>query len=213
MRSFKKYFGVVLLATALFTSCGENNDNDMDNLDTSVIINGVKWATCNVDAPGTFATTPESTGMFYQWNRKIGWSSADTMLNSNGGTEWDNTFDYSTDWATANDPSPAGWRMPTVAELTTLIDTTKVNNEWIVLNGVNGRNFTDKISGNSLFLPAGGVRHTDGALSLDPFGFYWSSMNNEVGKMAKLLLISSDKIIVCDGGVGESAFSVRCVAK
>ena len=48
-----------------------------------VIINGVKWATCNVDAPGTFAAAPESAGMFYQWNRKIGWSATDPM----GGTE------------------------------------------------------------------------------------------------------------------------------
>ncbi|MDR0873068.1 MAG: hypothetical protein LBN27_06320, partial [Prevotellaceae bacterium] len=31
-----------------------------------VLINGVVWAKYNVDAPGTFAATPESAGKFYQ---------------------------------------------------------------------------------------------------------------------------------------------------
>jgi len=44
--------------------------------DEGVVINGVKWATRNVDRPNTFAETPESAGMFYQWNDKIGWSLA-----------------------------------------------------------------------------------------------------------------------------------------
>ena len=33
-----------------------------------VLINGVCWATRNVDAPGTFAENPEDPGMMYQWN-------------------------------------------------------------------------------------------------------------------------------------------------
>jgi hypothetical protein len=39
------------------------------NTDLGVVINGVKWATRNVDAPGTFAESPQAAGMFYQWNR------------------------------------------------------------------------------------------------------------------------------------------------
>jgi len=38
--------------------------------DEGVVINGVKWATCNVDNPGTFVNRPETTGKIYQWNRK-----------------------------------------------------------------------------------------------------------------------------------------------
>ena len=37
-----------------------------------VVINGVRWATRNVDKPGTFAANPEDAGMLYQWNRKVG---------------------------------------------------------------------------------------------------------------------------------------------
>ena len=54
-----------------------------------VIINEIIWATRNVDAPGTFAAKPEAPGMFYQWNRKVGWSASDPMINHNGEVEWD----------------------------------------------------------------------------------------------------------------------------
>lgn len=39
---------------------------------TRVLIKDVCWAKSNVDEPGTFAATPESYGMLYQWNRKKG---------------------------------------------------------------------------------------------------------------------------------------------
>ena len=42
--------------------------------ETGVEINGVTWATRNVDAPGTFAAKPEDMGMFYQWNSKVSWT-------------------------------------------------------------------------------------------------------------------------------------------
>ena len=62
--------------------------------DEGVIINGVKWATRNIDAPCVFSPTPESSGMFYQWNRKLGWAITDQLFNSNGGytDSWDDTI-------------------------------------------------------------------------------------------------------------------------
>jgi len=38
---------------------------DVRYYDEGVIIDGVKWATRNVDVPGTFASSPEAPGMFY----------------------------------------------------------------------------------------------------------------------------------------------------
>ena len=35
--------------------------------DKGVEINGIRWATQNVDKPGTFVLNPEDLGMFYQW--------------------------------------------------------------------------------------------------------------------------------------------------
>jgi len=131
--------------------------------DKGVVINGVKWATRNVDAFGTFASKPESQGKFYQWNRK---------------TAWDGSNPTGTDWEKANDPSPEGWRVPTLEEIKTLLNADKVSNEPTKQNGINGRKFTDKATGNSLFLPASGFRLAalDGMhVGADSYGYYWSS--------------------------------------
>ena len=137
--------------------------------DEGVIINGVKWATRNVAEPGLFATDPEDAGMFYQWNRKKAWSPAckatdmtDDFYNLTSGEFWEE----------ANDPTPAGWRIPATSDFTKLCDKSKVNNEWVIVNGKNGRRFTDKETGNSIFLPAvGSIR--GGGKNLTPnHGYY-----------------------------------------
>jgi len=139
-------------------------------IDEVVEINGVIWATCNVDAPGVFAAKPESPGMFYQWNRKKAWAA------TGGVTGWNETMPGGDHWKKANDPSPAGWRIPTLVEIETLFDTEKVSNKWTTENGVNGRRFTDKTSGNSIFLPAIGYRDSNGTLDFaGSDGGYWSS--------------------------------------
>ena len=148
-----------------------------------VLINGVKWATCNVDAPGTFAAAPESAGKLYQWNRKVAWSATDPMVNSNGGTTWNSSVPEGTEWTKANDPSPAGYRVPTSGEISSLLNTTYVTNEWTTQNGVFGRIFTDKSNGNSIFLPAVGFRDgSDGTLyGAGSYGSYWSSTQGNTG--------------------------------
>jgi len=150
---------------------------DTNTTDKGVVINGVKWATRNVGKPGTFATNPEDAGMFYQWNRKVGWSATDPMVNSNGGTTWDNSTPVGTMWEKANDPSPAGWRVPTHEEMQKLLDINMVSNEWTNQNGVAGMRFTDKTTGKSIFFPAAGWREYKGGLlgNVSQRGDYWSS--------------------------------------
>jgi len=135
-----------------------------------VIINGVKWATCNVDKPGTFAANPEDAGMFYQWNRKKAWAATGDV------TDWDNTTATGSAWEKANDPSPAGWRVPTLDEIRKLLDIDRVSSVWTTQNGTTGRKFIDKATGNTLFLPAAGYRFdNDGSLnSVRLGGYYWS---------------------------------------
>ena len=147
--------------------------------DQGVVINGVKWATRNVDKPGTFAANPEAMGMFYQWNRKVGWSSTAQKLNSNGGTTWETNIPIGDSWEKANDPSPVGWRVPTLNEINKLLDNSKVNKEWTTLNGINGWKFTDITTKNSIFLTAAGCRNKEGTLeNVGVSGHFWSSTKN-----------------------------------
>ena len=156
------------------------------------IINGVKWATRNVDAPGTFAANPEDPGMLYQWNRNIGWSAIPS----------------DTTWETANDVCPSGWRVPTVAELGSLAAS---GSQWTTQNGVNGRIFGS--GDNTIFLPAAGYRNpTNGALaSVGTIGYYWSSTVS--GTNAFRLSFGSS--FVDPGNLDDRAFgfSVRCVSE
>jgi uncharacterized protein (TIGR02145 family) len=136
-----------------------------------VIINGVKWAERNVSSPGVFALTPESSGMFYQWNRRTGWS-AETPDAGVKIENWDASFDAILTWLPNNDPCPEGWRIPTQAELQSLLNS---GSTWTTQNGVNGRKFGT--APNQIFLPAAGCRHfNNGVLSfVNEQGFYWSS--------------------------------------
>ena len=175
-----------------------------------VLINGIVWANRNVDAPGTFVENPESAGMFYQWNRRVGWSSTNPMVNSSGGSIWNNSTPTGSFWARANDPCPTGWRVPTGAELGSL---NSAGSTWIENwndTGVNGRLFGT--APNQIFLPAAGWRYlTDGALShIGTYGDYWSSTQHGSANAQTLRLRSSSSSVVNIGQANGS--SVRCVA-
>jgi len=142
--------------------------------ETGVKINGVTWATRNVDMPGTFADSPTG-GQFYQWNSNIGWYFVGGEKNpSDGISVWDSSWDGNgaATWETANDPCPTGWRLPTMAELESL-------GEGVWANGV----FPDYLYGrtfgsgeNTIFLPAKGFIFEGGTGAHTwNSGMYWSS--------------------------------------
>ena len=140
--------------------------------DQGVDINGVVWATRNVNMPGTFTEASEDAGMVYQWNRKTGWSSVDPLESSDGSTEWDATYANGKSWAAKNDPSPEGWRVPTKDDFRKLCDTGHVDRKW--QNSPSGYVFTDRKSGNSIFLPACGERYPK-LSGVGSHGYYWSA--------------------------------------
>lgn len=143
-----------------------------------VTINGVEWATRNVNAPGTFAASPESAGKLYQWNRKKSWAATGPV--SSIGWNFDAPGD---EWERAKDPSPVGYRLPTEEEISTLLDSTKVSAIWTIQKGVPGEKFTDIATGNSIFLPAVGARNKDNGklINVGVLGWYWSSTENLLG--------------------------------
>ena len=153
-----------------------NNPNTA-TYDTGVIINGKKWATRNVDAPGTFAAKPEDPGMFYQWNRKIGWSAADPAVNSDGGTTWDNTTPTGTTWEATNNVCPTGWRVPTHDEFNSLLHAG--SGVWTT-TPVEGKIYGS--GNNTLFLPGAGQRDGgNGSLYDYGEGHYWTSTATCIG--------------------------------
>jgi hypothetical protein len=225
--TFKSAFIICALALAfvglsatLITSCKKECDKNDPTSDCYtplktewVEINGIKWATRNVDAPGTFATSPESAGMFYQWNRKIGWSSTDPLINSNGSMVWDSIYPEreSMQWSVENDPSPAGWRVPTEAEIKNLLQT---YSKKTTINGIEGRLFGSPP--NTIFLPNCGIRLGDDGLLRretvgDIGGHYWSSMQEDEIDAYGLTIFSDYALgLICPKNCG---LSIRCVKK
>ena len=186
--------------------------------DSGVVINGTRWATRNIDKPGTFTAKPEDPGMFYQWNTKTGWSSTDPLINPNVGTAWMSFWNGNgaSSWEKSNNPCPAGWRIPTEQELRELVDAGSV---WTTEGGVNGRLFGSMLGdgSNTFFLPAVGFRYNnDGTLSnAGSSGNYWSSTQlNSYG--AYHLDFDSGYTYLHDnyGYVNRAyGFACRCVAE
>ena len=68
------------------------------------------------------------------------------------------------------------WRMPTEAEFTELLNGT--TNAWVTDyngSGVNGRLFTSKANGKTLFFPAAGFCDGRSVYYVGSYGYYWSS--------------------------------------
>ncbi|MGM9746521.1 MAG: hypothetical protein ACI30H_06160 [Paludibacteraceae bacterium] len=166
--------------TAMFAANPNGNESGHEWVDLGL---SVKWATCNVGA-----TKPEEYGNYYAWGETTPkdyyyWStykwcngSYDTQTkyctNSSYGTVDNKTvLDLEDDAAAVN--WRGAWRMPTDAEWMELRENCEWT--WTTRNGVNGREVTSKINGNSIFLPAAGYRSNDDLGDAGNYGSYWSS--------------------------------------
>ncbi len=191
---------------------GKDPDGNGNGNNEEVLINGVRWATTNVAAPGTFAAALNDFGMYYQWGKKVGWSTSDPLVSSDGATTWDITEYVGDKWLSGNDPCPDGWRVPTLDEFEALCDEDAVDIGWRERNGVNGRLFTDKTTDKSIFLPAAGYRHdfnsSIGRQHLS--GFYWSS-EAHTSEVSHCLSFDSTTVSTLGGDSSTSGNSVRCV--
>ena len=206
------YFTLLLIANFIFIGCSSDDEDELVSDIGGVVISGVRWATRNVDAPGTFAATPESVGMFYQWNRRTALAATGEVAN------WDSSIPTGTEWESHNDPCPPNWRVPTYAELNSLMRTTSI---WTNRRGVNGRLFGR--APYQVFLPATGKRipvyENNIFLGGGTDGAYWSSSTQSGGGTARYLSFGSGNAIGGIGGmvmahsVRSGAMPIRCVAK
>lgn len=206
----KRFLFVLLLPAlpiAVLTLASCKKEKTPEPAYQGVTINGVAWAECNVDAPGTFAAKPEDTGMFYQWNSKKAWPAVGDVVG------WDSAYPDGDTWDPDNDPCPAGWRVPTEKEQATLLNTGNVTRGWD--SSRNGYSFTDKASAKSVFFPAVGRRDfKDGKLDLTGIGGgYWSDYTDYTDyDFADILYFESDYDII-GSNLRSFGYSVRCVRK
>ena len=169
---------------------------------------GLKWAKCNVGATsetdyGDYFqwgstrpnTADECTRESYKFYHSAKYSLTKYCVTSLYGlfgiVDNKTTLDLEDDAARAN--MGGDWRMPTEAEFQELLDNT--DNEWIEDfngSGVNGRKFTSKINGNSIFIPAAGI-YRDGSVDYvgSSGGIWSSSLKDDYPNLAWYLYFNS----------------------
>ena len=184
-----------------------------------VRIDTLKWATCNVAEPGTFAASPTDTGWHYQWSINVGWRPIPGTPSESSpiGSTWITPInDNMPQGWVCDQPCPAGWRLPTSAEYVTLAGyVVPVSSGLDRLDGIAGRFFDSGVPCQPLlFLPAAGYRGTsDGLLgNVGTNGYYWSSTPDGTTNAYGLYFNST--------GMGPSSslnktfgFTVRCVSE
>ena len=226
MRKLFYIFSLLFIASFTFVAC-DNDDiiANADNIPTGiegVTINGVRWATRNVDSFGTFAAAPEDFGMFYQWGRSQAWPSTGMVVGWNSTAPPYEGAEAVITWASEYDPCPTGWRVPTGAELRGLV---AAGSTWATRNGVNGHLFGT--APNQIFLPAAGLRgnNATGGLTLGGLldqggnGFYVGSdrlrnvRDEPVANVWTLGFNSHASHVSSAGSPPAAGYSVRCVAE
>lgn len=178
----------------------------------------VMWATCNVGA-----TSPEEFGQHYAWGETEPKDDYTWRTYKWGKREYDMTkyctysdygpVDYKVTLEAEDDVAHVkwgnNWHMPSIAEAEELLD--KCKWKWTKLNGVRGYMVTSKINGNSIFLPAAGIRGDVDISSFGKIGCYWlSAVHDQKPYNAKTLsLFPNSSHTVSLGRCG--GFSIRPV--
>ncbi len=166
-------------ANATFTMPANNvtieakfKEGTTPTFDPGVLFGNLKWATRNVNTPGTFVDSPEDDGLFYQWNRLSGWSATGPLESHDGKTQWDETLPGSDIWEAENDPCPEGWRIPSSEDVESLRAEGTVRYEVVGSNTV----LTNIATEESIVIPRAGFRnYQGGSYSYGSMGYYWTS--------------------------------------
>ena len=127
---------------------------------------GLKWATCNVGAD-----SPEEYGDYYAWG-EVETKSEYTKDNSKTRDKSMSDISGNSIYDVAQAKWGGSWRLPTKKEMEELIKECKW--KWTTQNGINGYKVTGP-NGNSIFLPAAGVRRGSSLESAGEYGNFWSS--------------------------------------
>lgn len=174
---------------------------------------GTLWATCNVGA-----IKPEYPGLYFAWGETepkevYNWQTYKFNNTTHNLSKYNHTDSLETllpedDAATVN--MGGDWHMPTKKQLEELTANTTII--WTTMNGVNGRLFTSKTNGNTLFVPAAGYRFDDSVSNEGSGAYVWnSSLSVAYPSSAWILYFNSSNMSVYSNGARCLGRSVRGV--
>jgi hypothetical protein len=98
--------------------------------------------------------------------------------------------------------------MPTVSEFQELYN--NCTTEWTTQNGVNGRRFTSRINGSSIFFPAAGRRSGVSLIDRGSGGYYWSS-SRRTAAFGYFMYFNASEVLPANYSNRFLGFSVRAV--
>ena len=178
----------ILFAAFSFVSCSSDDDDDKNDVVTDNheyvdlgLPSGTLWATCNVGA-----SKPEEFGDYFAWGEiepketygfdNYKWGNEKMTkycaFKENGMVDNKTILDSEDDAATANWGSK--WCTPSYEQILELMNSENTTQEWTTLNDVNGLLITSKKNGNTIFLPATGIRNDGSFVYGGITGGYWS---------------------------------------
>ena len=186
---------------------------------------GLKWASCNIGA-----SKPEDFGLYFAWGetegyegitdeKQFSWSDYKLCGGSNSTlTKYNNNSSYGTvdTLTTLEQVDDAAYtsdntcRMPTKSDFEEL--TANTTSVLETLNGVDGRRFTSKTNGNSIFVPAAGYCSNGSVDDVGSYGGLWSSsLDESSSRDAWCLYFNSDGVNLSINGYRNTGFTVRAV--
>ena len=143
---------------------------------TAVTINGITWATRNVNEFGSFVhfSEPHNPGKYFQFNRPTAYNFIDGRIEPP--LKYDEINEDS-NWTLWNDPCPCGWRLPTMTEMENLRNSgfswvDEFAGAWF---GTDAETATFEAPGNAIFLPVGGQLRGDEIIWQSIIGEYWTA--------------------------------------
>ena len=167
----------------------------LDTTDSAIYIVGYGWKCKMVDlglTSGTLwmdrnvgASSPEDAGLYFAWGETTGYTADEVgktkqfswddykfgdSLTKYNGTDGLTTLETTDDAVLQNVHK---YTMPTKEQIQELINET--TSTWTTQNGVNGRLFTSKTNGNSIFVPAAGRVNYGSMYVVGSGGYLWSS--------------------------------------
>ena len=187
----------------------ETYTEDVEEIDGHECVDlglSVKWATCNVGA-----YSPEEYGGYYAWGETeeksdYDWDTykwckgTDDTMTKYCTHSGDGTFDNRRTLTSSDDVATvkwgSKWRMPTKEEMKELVE----DCTWTCTtqNEVNGMKVTGP-NGNSIFLPAAGLRYGTDLYYRGSTGYYWSATLDEGLSYRAYSLLFYSGLISCDG--------------